>query len=105
MAEVAIVASNGEFQIPKYDNGKKILWWVISILTTVLFCMGITYITLIREVVTQEQMAAEIRPLNEKIDKISQTLDRMQQDLNEAHTKMAIIEERIRLGDLIKSGR
>ncbi len=87
-----MISNESGHLMPTYENGKKVLWWIIGLLTTIIIGIFMAYITLVRNVVTQEELTRELAPLNEKVDKLIREEEQQQEDLNVIKTDIAVLK-------------
>jgi hypothetical protein len=91
----AEAVAEGQRSMPGYDNGKRILWWLVGLLGTIIVGMLFAYATLIRNVVTQDELSRQLTPINEKVDKLIREQEQQATDLDEMKIDIAVIKEKI----------
>jgi hypothetical protein len=77
------------------NGNNKILWWIIGLLTLIIVGMVGTYLTLIRNIVTQDDLARQLSPINEKAEKLLKAAEVQRDDTHSLQVDVAVIKEKL----------
>ncbi len=85
-----------EGSVSNGNGNNPVVWkWISGLLATLIIGMWLTYLTLIKNIVTQEDLARQLAPMNEKTDVLIRKVDEQHDDIANIKTNVAVMNDKI----------
>jgi hypothetical protein len=76
-------------------NGATVWKWISGLLASLVLGMWLTYLTLVRGIVTQDDLARQLKPIDDKADKLLKTVEDQGVDIQNIKTNVAVMNDKI----------
>ena len=76
------------------SNGANVWKWLCGILSTIILMLAASYFVVVRDMVSQEDLARQLRPIEEQLDHIQRNTDSQADTIGSIKTDIAVIKDK-----------